>query len=129
MITTGDVENILFRDLKKYGIKQFRKNAIPSGPVKDERLIVLCGTLETSTIWKNAFVNVNVCVPDIKGEANTKRLTEIERDLYLIGSVSEYDDTVYRYSVDSTRQEEDAALSCHFVNVRVLFEVLNVKNK
>nr|CAJ1852273.1 hypothetical protein AUSP0033_00035 [uncultured phage] len=127
MITTGDIETILFRDLKPYGFKMFRKNAITTGPVKEERLVVLCGSLDKATIWKIAFVNVNVYVPDIKGEANTKRLTEIERKLAVVSSVSAYDGTVYRYSVDSVSQEKDEALKCHFVNVSILFEVLNVK--
>lgn len=127
MITTGDIETILFRDLKPYGFKMFRKNAITTGPVKEERLVVICGSLEKAVIWKTAFVNVNVYVSDVKGEANTKRLTEIERKLSIIRSVSDYDGTVYRYSVDSINQEKDEALKCHFVNISILFEVLNVK--
>ena len=79
MITTGDIEEILYKDLKKFGFKQYRKDAIKDGKVDSERLIVLCGTLEEDIFWSRAFVNINVCVPDFKGMANTKRLTEIER--------------------------------------------------
>lgn len=44
MITTGDIEEILYKDLKKFGFKQYRKDAIKDGKVDSERLIVLCGT-------------------------------------------------------------------------------------
>lgn len=126
MITTGDIEEILYKDLKKFGFKQYRKDAIKESKVDSERLIVFCGTLEEDTFWSRAFVNINVCVPNFKGMANTKRLTEIERMLYNISSVSKHDKSTYRYEVRSTSQEEDPDLKCHFVNIRVLFEVLNV---
>lgn len=126
MITTGDIEEILYKDLKKFGFKQYRKDVIKDGKVDSERLIILCGTLEEDVFWSRAFVNINVCVPDFKGMANTKRLTEIERMLFNISSVSKHDESTYRYEVRSTSQEEDTDLKCHFVNIRVLFEVLNV---
>ncbi len=128
MITTGDIENIMYKDLKKFGFKQYKKDAIKEGKVDSERLIVLCGALEEDTFWSRAFVNINVCVPDYKGMANTKRLTEIERMFKNIESVASQDGSTYRYAVRSTSQEEDSALECHFVNIRVLFEVLNIKN-
>ena len=33
----------------------------------------------------------------------------------------------YRYSIESIGAEADTALKCHYVNVRILFEVINVK--
>ena len=127
MITTGDIENILYSDLKKFGFKQYKKNAIKNGKIDSERLIVICGALEEGGIWSRAFVNVNVCVPDYKDMANTKRLTEIERIFKQVSAVNKYDGSTYRYSVRSTSQEEDSDLECHFVNIRILFETLNVK--
>ena len=41
--------------------------------------------------------------------------------------VSTYDGTTYRYSIESIGAEADAALKCHYVNVRILFEVINLK--
>ena len=38
-----------------------------------------------------------------------------------------YDGTTYHYSIDTIGTEEDTALKCHYVNVRILFEILNVK--
>lgn len=43
------------------------------------------------------------------------------------GVTGRYDGTTYHYSIDTIGTEEDTALKCHYVNVRILFEVLNVK--
>lgn len=80
--------------------------------------------------WKKSFAEVNLCVPDLsENEANTIRLNELERQANKLFDdvVSSYDGTTYRYSIESIGTEADTALKCHFVNVRILFEVLNVK--
>lgn len=43
------------------------------------------------------------------------------------GVTGRYDGTTYHYYIDTIGTEEDTALKCHYVNVRILFEVLNVK--
>ena len=43
------------------------------------------------------------------------------------GVTGRYDGTTYHYSIDTIGTEEDTSLKCHYVNVRILFEVLNVK--
>ena len=73
---------------------------------------------------------MNLCIPDLsESEANTIRLNELERKAgkLLDDVVSTYDSTTYRYSIESIGTEVDTALKCHYVNVRILFEVLNVK--
>ena len=80
--------------------------------------------------WKKSFAEVNLCVPNLsENEANTIRLNELERKAgkLLDDVVSTYDGTTYRYSIESIGAEADAALKCHYVNVRILFEVINVK--
>lgn len=81
MITTGDARNILFSACKGVGIKDMHTSwAIPEGKVNRERIVVITPPEQTSdTYWENCFVAVNLCVPDIKGEANLKRLDELER--------------------------------------------------
>lgn len=127
MITTGDIETILIRDLKPFGLETYRKNAIPEGKVLSERITVIPKEPKTTAIWKKRFVEVNFCVPDMEGWANTKRLDELERQASDLRSVSTYDGSTYRYSVYSTNQERDAPLDCQFVNVKILFEILNVR--
>ena len=41
MIVTGDIETILVRDLKPFGIPTYKKDAIPEGEVTEERITVI----------------------------------------------------------------------------------------
>lgn len=131
MITTGNIEDILFDDLKSFGIATYKKDAVPEGEVTEERIVILPGRLKQGRYWNKIFVDVNFCIPDIKiGNAfmaDKMRLTQIERQSSDMESVGEYDDTTYRYSVYSIGQEYDPELKCHYVSVKLLFETLNVK--
>lgn len=127
MITTGDIATILVKDLRSFGIITYKKGAIPSGEVATERITVIPKESKPGTYWRKGFVEVNFCVPDMNGVANTSRLTELEREAAGLRAVSSFDGSTYRYSVYSTNQEKDASLKCHFVNVKILFEILNVR--
>lgn len=130
MIVTTDIGNILYRDCKAFGIEVYQKGNIPAGEVTTERVIIWTKSQSPETYWKKGFVEVNLCVPDIKPDtANLIRLGELERQAYSILNdvVSTYDGTTYRYSIDSIGTEADTALKCHYVNCRILFEMLNVK--
>lgn len=129
MIVTTDIGNILYRDCKAFGIEVYQKGNIPSGEVTTERVVIRTKSQSPETYWKKVFVEVNLCVPDVKPDtANLIRLGELERQANSIldDVVSSYDGTRYRYSIDSIGTEADTALKCHYVNVRILFEVLNV---
>lgn len=130
MIVTTDIGNILYRDCKAFGIEVYQKGNIPDGEVTTERVIIRTKNQTPSKFWKKGFVEVNLCVPDVDVDtANLIRLAELEREAMKIldDVVSTYDGTTYRYSIDSIGTEADTALKCHYVNVRLLFEVLNVK--
>lgn len=129
MIVTTDIGNILYRDCKAFGIEVYQKGNIPSGEVTTERVVIRTKSQSPETYWKKGFVEVNLCVPDVKPDtANLIRLGELERQASSILNdvVGTYDGTRYQYSIDSIGTEADTALKCHYVNVRILFEVLNV---
>lgn len=129
MIVTTDIGNILYRDCKAFGIEVCQKGNIPDGEVTTERVIIRTKSQTPGKYWKKGFVEVNLCVPDIESDtANLIRLAELEREAMKIldDVVGSYDGTTYRYSIDSIGMEADTALKCHYVNVRLLFEVLNV---
>lgn len=127
MITTTDVFNILTRDCKKFGVKVFQKGNLPNGEVKEERITIHAKRQTIETYWNKGFVEVNFCVPDVNKEADLVRLNELERlAVSSLEQVGEYDGTHYRYSVHSSSTEQDISFKCHFVNVRILFEVLNI---
>lgn len=130
MIVTTDIGNILYRDCKVFGIDLIPDGETLTGELKYEKIVIHVKKQQLGTYWKKSFVEVNLCVPDLKeGEANTIRLNELERQAMkrFDDVVSTYDGTTYRYSIDSIGTEADIVLKCHYVNVRILFNVLNVK--
>lgn len=107
----------------------YRKGYIPDGIVKAERIVILPKDQSSQTYWKKCFVEVNICVPDIaEGVANLERLQQLERiaQWYFDGVTGEYDENHYLISIESlSGVNKDEEMKCHYVNVRLLFEVLN----
>ena len=130
MIVTTDIGNILYRDCKAFGIKIVPDGETLTGELKSERIVIHTKKQQPGTYWKKSFAEVNLCIPDLnENEADTIRLTELERQANKLfdNVVNSYDGTRYRYSIDAIGTEADTGLKCHYVNVRILFEVLNVK--
>lgn len=127
MITTSEIGDIVYKDCERFGIKRYRFGNIPEGVVKSERIVIYVKTMTPDDYWKSVFVNVNFCVPDKKGVADIKRLKELERMAMVLEKTGSYDGTAYTYSISSVGVEQDTALKCHFVNVRLKFDVLNVR--
>lgn len=130
MITTADVVDILYKVCRPFEMPIYRKGYIPDGEVTCERVVILPKEQTTETYWRKSFVEVNICVPDLKeGVADLSRLQELERlaRRVFISNAGEYDDSHYAYSISSiSGVNRDEDLKCHYVNVRLLFEVLNV---
>ena len=131
MIVTTDIANILYKDCKAFGIEVYQAGNIPDEhkELSSERVIIRTKAQSPETYWKKGFVEVNLCVPDMDGDANLIRLQELERKAQetLDEVVGEYDGSNYYYLIDSIGIEADTELRCHYVNVRLLFQVLNVK--
>ena len=130
MIVTTDIADILYRDCKAFGIGIVPFGKTLTGELKKERITIHVKGQTPSKYWEKCFCDVNLCVPDLgMNIANTLRLKELERTAKkLFKSVTdEFDGTRYNYVVDTIHIEADTALKCHFVNCRLLFNVLNVK--
>ena len=130
MITTTDVANIIIAKASEFGILNvYQPGNIPLGEVQSERVVVIAGESQTDKYWNKGFVDVNIDVPDIYKEANLVRLNEIQRlgQTIFDDFVGRFDETTYFYSIYSNYVEADTALKCHFVNIKLLFEILNVK--
>lgn len=129
MIVTTDIANILYQACKVFGTEVYQSGNIPDEDkeLSSERVVIHTKAQSSETYWKKGFVEVNLCVPDVDGKANLIRLQELERKAQevLDDVVGEYDGSNYYYLIDSTGMEADTALKCHYVNVRILFEVLN----
>lgn len=131
MITPTDISNILYKDCENFGI-----DIIPDGKTiaEESRLGKECIVIhskkqQVGKYWKKSYVEINICIPDLSpNEANSIRLNELERkanDIFS-DSVGRYDGSYYNYSIESIGKETDSNLKCHYVNVRILFNVLNV---
>lgn len=131
MIVTTDIANILYKDCKAFGMEVYQSGNIPDEDkeLSSERVIIIAKSQSPEAIWKKGFVEVNLCVPDMEGKANLIRLQELERKAQgvLDDIVGEFDGSSYYYSIDQIGTEADTALKCHYVNVKLLFQVLNVK--
>lgn len=129
MIVQGDIAKILYKDCKQFGLPVYQKYNTPTGKVTQERIVVIPKSGTVETYWEKCFVEVNFCVPDKKGKANLIRMDELEREAVkaLKYGSGMYDGTRYKYKKESTSREEDMELGCHFVNVRLLFKILNAE--
>lgn len=128
MIVTTDIADILYPDCKSFGIKIVPFGKTIMGELTDERITIHVKGQTPEKYWEKCFVEVNLCVPDLTDNiANTIRLKELERMAKkLFRSVTnKFDGTTYHYEVNTITIEADTALKCHFVNCRLLFNVLN----
>ena len=142
MITPQDIRNILYRDCKAFGINEIYvvfegdegdSDEVPAVDSKKglqaERIVVYIKRQQPGTYWKKNFNEVNIQVPRIQNRANAIRLQELEHKALelLEGVTGEYEGCSYLYEIDQIGTEADIKLRCHYVNVRILFQVLNVK--
>lgn len=127
MITTSDIAQAIYNDCRGFGVPLYISGVIPVGDVKDERIIIIPKSIEDGTRWYRCFAEVNWLVPDIKGEADRRRLGAVERlvkPLYYRQGV--IDGTQYRYRKYSLGIEQERGLDCHYVNLRLLIEIQKV---
>lgn len=79
MITPQTIGNILYRDSKGLGIKPIyvvfpgdNSDEIPSGEVKEERIVIHPKSQKPGTYWRKSFNEVNILVPRIFGARRTE---------------------------------------------------------
>ena len=130
MIAVTNILDIIFDKCVDFGISDVReapKDIL--GPLKSEMIGIHAKSLVPGTYWKKGFVEVNLYVPDIDGEQDLIRLGQLERVSYSVFDElsGKFDGTGYRYSIYSTGIEENEPAQSHYVNVKLLFEVLNVR--
>lgn len=129
MILSTDVPNIIVKRVLEAGLPVYQKGNIPLGDVKSDRITVIGRGITPETFWNKCFVEVNIIAPDFRGEADTIHLNDLERRVYplLDHYVGVYDDTVYHLEVEPNGLMEDAQFHCHYVNLRVQFNIQNVR--
>lgn len=128
MIVTTDIADILYSDCKDFGIKIVPFGKTLTGEMTGERITIHVKGQTPEKYWEKCFAEVNLCVPDLRDNlANTIRLKELERmaKKRFRSVTNKFDGTTFHYEVHTITIEADTALKCHFVNCRLLFNVLN----
>ena len=136
MITKADIENIILEVCEPLGITNVSTEPPilddkPGDGLKKEMLEIFVKKESDGKRWLPRFVDVNICIPDYKsGLQDAGRLADVERialGLFLKTYTSAiYNGTRYRFKRDSIGIEQDKPIKCHYVNVRILFETINV---
>ncbi len=130
MITTTDTTNILYKACQVFGMPVYQAGKVPNGIVGEDGRVVIHAKEQTpGKIWKKGFVEINLFAANTKnGDADLIRLNELERQaVKLLQGVGVEDGTTYRYSVASTVRLENKDLKANYINAKVLFNVINVK--
>lgn len=128
MITTTDTANILYKVCQAFGMPVYQGGNVPQGKIGDEGRVVIHVKEQTpESIWKKGFAEINLFAVDTqKGNADLIRLNELERmAVKTLQATGDYDGTVYKFTIASTAILANEDLKSHFVNVKVLFKVLN----
>lgn len=131
MITTSDIGDILFLHLSGLSVKDVRRdgNLHPRGELTEERVTLKVKPITAGKPWSKAYVEVNILVPDMEdGQADLIRLSELEAE-YVAAfgwNTSTRGGIRYRFGRESVGLMDDGQLRCHYVNIRVLFEFLNL---
>lgn len=136
MLTQKDIGHVVYDDCRFLGLPIYLKDSLPEGEVvsQEERVkprVVIRPKFVSNdkTYFNDCTVEVNIVFPDIEGECNpqlpdyySKALKELDDDKCGRCGVD-----FYRYRVVRHCIEADGDLSCHYANITLLFEILNVR--
>lgn len=127
MITSGESANIV------YGIVSEGLGLLVSQAGNDKshsnvpHVVVHPHKQERGKQYMKNFVEANVVIPDIDGEAQSGLLKSYEKEvqnLFYGDVVGEQNGTAYVIELKSLGIEQDSALNSHYVNCKILFSVL-----
>ena len=137
MITISDIGHIIFDecrflDMPTYVMTNLPDEYVSSADKVDGRgRIVVIPKFATAdkTYFNDCTVEVNILLPDVGGEANNQ-LDVLLRKAYTQlddGRCGDKDGDFWRISVQRYSIEDEPNLNCHYVNLTILFEILNIR--
>lgn len=134
MMGTKDIETVMIGAVERSGLVPLERiylpNDFPPGKVTAERAVIFVKQNRRGPIFNEGFVEINFCVPDEGGRAAHARLQQLESEAvehFWDDVVGDYGTTTFRYGLYSHEIGEDKELGCHYANIRLLFETLNVR--
>lgn len=142
MITEIDAGHIIYDDLSFMCMERRLKGHLKTGrlngespmvgeSVPDEGMIVIIPKQVSAdkTYFNDCTIEVNVLQKDLEGECNPNlnKLLKVAVAALNDNKVGQKDGIWYRYSVRSHGIEQEEKLKCHYANITIDFEILNVK--
>ena len=126
-----DIEEVIISACEGLGIvpldRIYVTEDFPEGV--DERIVIHAKQQQRGDYFYKGFVEVNAVVPDIFGKADHARLQEIEgifTGAFKYDTVGTHGTDTYRYGLESERILSEEKSEYHYVNARLLFEILNI---
>lgn len=128
MITKSDIEEILYDRCRTFGVPIILSPNMPDDEIQEERIVIIVRPIQSGVYWNRSACEVNWVVPDISGEEDGIRLKAIEKILvpYMRYFRGERENTNYRCKRSSWGRESSDGMRCHYVNIRLEFEILNI---
>lgn len=128
---TKDIEQVLIEACAGLGIVPlsciYVSDDYPEGT--SERIVIRVKQQQRNPVFYTGFVEVNAVVPDKEGRADHDRLQEVENILteaFRYDTVTEFNDETCRYGLHSVSTLYEPDAKYHYVNARLLFEILNI---
>lgn len=142
MITETDAGHVIFDDLKSLGLERRLKGHLKTGSldgeepmvgesVPEEGMIVIIPKRMSAdkTYFNDCTIEVNILMKDLESETNPLLDEKLKQALKVLmaDKVGNVEGDWYRYSVRSHGIEQEDSLSCHYANITIDFETLNVR--
>ena len=128
---TKDIEVVMIQACEGLGIVPLGSIYVPDDYPEgvDERILIHVKGQQRGDIFYKGFVEVNFVCPDDNGRADHARLQEVEDilfDAFRYDTVGEFGTETYRYGLNSIQTYAEKEAKYHYVNARLLFEILNI---
>ena len=142
MITETDAGHVIFDDLESLGLERRLKGHLKTGGLdgeepmvgenvpKDGMIVIIPKRMSADkTYFNDCTIEVNILMRDLEGETNPKIEGKLKEALEILmnDKVGNIEDDWYRYSVRSHGMEQESKLHCHYANITIDFETLNVR--
>ena len=129
-LTTSDIRIICKRIVGSLGIEVCFPEELPLGAIASDRAVIVASSDDLGKYWGKCIVSLSIMVPDVCPKvANMSKLSSYERkvqDIFVDGIAGEYGDDSYLIELQSIGIDNASDVRCHFVNAKLMFNVLNV---
>lgn len=129
-LTTSDIRIICKRLISSLGIEVCFPEELPLGAIASDRAVIVTSSDDLGKYWGKCIVTLSILVPDVCPKvANMSRLSDYEKrvqEMFVDGIAGEYGEDSYLIELQSIGIDNASDVKCHFVNAKLMFNVLNI---